>query len=53
MVAAYETFDRSRQAKSTPYTRKRINIISNVQYFVENYFPALMNAVNVYVECSW
>jgi len=41
MVAGYKTYGRSRQQKTYFTTQKRINIASNLQYFVEKYFPAI------------
>ena len=40
MAAACKTYDRSQQRKAYFCTLKRINITSNVQYFVEKYLPA-------------
>jgi len=41
MAAAYKTYGRGRQQIAHFSTQKRINIASNLQYFVEIYFPAI------------
>jgi len=41
MAAAYKTYGSGQQQKAYFSTQKRINIASNLQYFVEKYFPAI------------
>jgi len=41
MAVAYKTHGKSQQQKAYLFTQKRINTASNVQYFVEKYFPAV------------
>jgi len=41
MAAAHETYGRGRQQIAHFTTQKRINIASDLQHFVEKYFPAI------------
>jgi len=45
MTAAYKTYGKSRQQKGTLFYTKRINIASDIQYFIEKYFPAINKCI--------